>query len=421
MPLNQIKYDDPSGFGFVRPVQSGRTVVSYPFIQNGDRGTVVYSRTFYQLESAYKPIAPGTERDSVWVGGDPNAYNLPDSPPEHTGIGDLMRFTRSYARIPPTQTTYPGSQYIQLPVVANNYGTESSIAVFDYSTGTDAGSGYFNKNGGAIYTEYQQALYGPTKAPTGARVPGKATAGTFTLTYGANTTAALNWNDADATINAAVNALASVTAAGLTFSINNALSTVTGGGLVIAITVGSTLSALTLNGGSLTVSTSNHPTTQINSSTSQDILLADHITVSSHGLNTGLTLAAVYARTTPIIITMATGSWGSVDANTLWLPTGSTYGDVVFVGTYSRAFQAGKSCLLRTKVVETFALPGISVGITTASDIATDFGLQNAEDFISAMVNQTGFQTYSVDGPAFWMGGPIYRLETLKINLDDIS
>lgn len=326
---------------------------------------------------------------------------------------------RKFSRIPTTETAFPGSRYIQLPALANDYGTGSTIPVQSYPTLVDVGTGVYNTGAAAIFTDYHQSLFGAVKIPT-AKVIGYATGGTFTLTYGANTTAALNWNDSGATIAAAINGLASVISAGLTASVSNVLSTVTGGDLIITWTVGSTSVPVTMNG-SLTITTSNHPTTQIDSVTQQDILLPDHLTVTSHSFNTGVSLATLIDRAgTPGIVVVATANWGSIDANTLWVPTAGSGNNYIAVGPFARSYVPGQTYLLRVKQPELFYLPGVSTGITTPADIPVPADLQNPADFVSAILTLTGFQTYQSEGPASWMGTLIYRMAKIQINLDDL-
>lgn len=123
-----FKYDLSNGA--ITPVQDGRTAVTYPFLPNGSIGPKVYTRRLLQQEAYYVPATMGLERDSVWAGGDPSAYLIAETSPEHTGIGDLLRFTRSYARIPATQTVY-GSRVIQRPVMHDIKSGSSYAVSFD--------------------------------------------------------------------------------------------------------------------------------------------------------------------------------------------------------------------------------------------------------------------------------------------------
>lgn len=324
---------------------------------------------------------------------------------------------RKFARIPAPQTSFPGSRYFSLPVITNDLDGLSSLPVTAYPINQALGNGFYNA-AGAVYTESGQKLYGPTKA-AGARAAGYATAGTFTITFGANTTAALNWNDSGATIAAAINGLASVVSAGLTCTVSNDLANTAGGVLTITWTVGSTLTPVTFNGGSLTQTTANHPTTQVVNSANQVCRLADQVTVTGHGFNTSLDLAVV--RSTDSILVITTGSWGSVDSNTLWVPTNQGVGPYIYFGPFFKTYVAGGTYLLRTKEIETFYLPGVSTGITTVADITSPLGLQNPADMIAAIMSLTGFQTYQSEGPRAWEGTLIYSVKSVQINLDDFA
>lgn len=358
--------------------------------------------------------APNIEINEVMDGTDPFAYLCVEN--EVTPANGVGFFPRRYARIPASQTSYPGSRYFPLPNVTNDFDGLSALPAYTYPLNSNVGNGFYNSAASAIYTDYQQALYGATKALS-LKVIGVASGGTFTLTYGANTTGALNWNDSGATIATAINGLASVIAAGLTATVSNGLATATGGTLTITWTAGSTLTALTMNS-SLTLTTADHPTTQIVSSASQVIRMTDQYTATGHGLSTGLALATVRANDTLLIIT--TANWGSVDSNTLWLPTTGSVGDYAFVGTYKRVYVPGRVYLLRTKLVEDFFLPGVTTGITTPGDITVDIGLQNPADFINGLLTLSSWQIYDTDGPAAWLGGPQYRRAYTSIQLDDI-
>ena len=123
-----FKYDLSNGA--ITPVQEGRTAVTYPFLPNGSIGPKVYTRKLLQQEAYYVPATMGLERDSVWAGGDPQAYLISESSPEHVGIGDMLRFTRSYARIPAAQTVY-GSRAIQRPIMHDIFSGSSYAVSFD--------------------------------------------------------------------------------------------------------------------------------------------------------------------------------------------------------------------------------------------------------------------------------------------------
>lgn len=400
--------------GLTSGLNYGVDRIVYPFLNYPvqDTNTKLYEVTRWGLVANYVPqnaLAP--------YASNPNAYLVDES---ELSIDQLQqaRYVLKYSTIPPQETSFPGSRYIPLPAVTNDFGSLSSMPVTTYPVILSVGVGYFNSAATAIYTEYQQSLYGATKA-TGARVIGYATGGTFTLTYGASTTSALNYNDSAATIQTAINGLASVISAGLTATVSNDLANATLGGTISITWAGaSTFTPLTLNGGSLTVTTSNHPTTQVTTSANQTIRLADQYTITSHGFSTSVALAAVATDSTIHVI--ATANWGSVDSNTIWLPNYGTAVTWAYVGPFSRTYVPGQTYLLRVQQLENFYLPGISANISSPANIPVPADLQNPPNFVSALLTKTGFQTYQSEGPAPWPMGPrMYRLAQIQINMGD--
>lgn len=353
--------------------------------------------------------------------GDLFAYLVKETSPQNV-TSTTAQLHRMFARIPADETSYPGSRYIPLPSVTNTYGPTSSIPAYSYSPYLSVGSGYYDTAAGAIYTEFSNALYGPAKVPT-SRVAGVASGGTFTLSYGANTTAALNWNDAGATIAAAINGLASVSSSGLTASVTNSLAGATGGSILIQWITGGTSIPVLMNAASLTISTSKNPTTEINDVITQDILLPDHFTITGHGFSGSVALSAILQLLSTGAVSMvlqAVGEWGVIDANTIWFPTVGNVSTFLFAAPFKMTLGAGQTILTRTKVVESFYLPGVSDGITTPADIPNPADLQQASAFVYALLNDTGYQTYQSEGPAPWMDSLIYSVKRVEINLDDL-
>jgi hypothetical protein len=359
--------------------------------------------------------APNLEINETLDGSDPFAYLVGES--EVDAASGVGYFRRTHARIPGSQTNYPGSRYIGFPSLYNKAGSSSTLTTVDVPTGISLGNGYYL--GGAAYTSGDQKIY-RTKAIT-ATTYAKASAGTFTITYGANTTAALNYNDSAATIKTAVDALASVTADGITTTWTNYLSTA--GYLIVTITITGVVPSnwpkyFTMTATGLTVSTSKNPVTIVSTGNIQFIYLPDHHTITSHGFDTAKRLA--FVNTAGRLLATASGSWGSIDANTIWYPTlGDSTILALYAGDYTADIDASGVRLVRTRTVETFSLPGVTTGITTPADITVSTGMQNPTDFYYALANSTGWQTYETQGPAKWNDSQIYRLETTEVNLSD--
>lgn len=354
--------------------------------------------------------APNLDPDDIF------AYMVQEQAPRNYNSA-VASVARKFGRIPAPQISYPGSRYIPLPGV-NSLGTSVESVAVDWQYNNSIGPAFYLTESNYLFLETQNSFYGTMKLQT-ARVIGVASAGTFTLTFGANTTAALAWNASNATIKAAIDGLASVTAAGLTSTVLNFLSTGTGGQLQVTWS-GNTSTALTMNAGSLTVTTSANVTTTFNSSAIQIIYLPDHYTITAHGFNTALDLAVRGIQDNNVYY-FPTGKWGSIDANTVWISnlTSTNYG--VLFGTFVRSYFPGQTFLVRTRVTETFYLPGVTVGITTPADIASPIGLQNPADFIDAILTASGFELYQSEGPQPWMGTLIYVVKSVDINVSDFT
>jgi hypothetical protein len=396
------------------PQPVGAPVYTWPFAKLGNF-------TDFQLVQRYKQDQAAFLRDrfsGAYRHGESThpqhteAFLCVTSDPTVTETG-LFEFTRTYSTLPGTQTSYPGSRYIAFPRPVNGYGSGDYLPAYDLEFNQALGQGYYQS--GAIWTSADTRLY-QAKAIT-ATTAGRASAGTFTLTYGANTTAALAYNAAAATIEAALNGLASTSSDGITFAVTNDLNTV--GRLWIRPTLTSVPSGwpkkVTMDATGLTVTTSKNPVTAYQDSTNQFIYLPDHHTISSHGFNTSNRLALVVKNSR--LTALPSGAWGSVDANTIWAPTAGATG-VAYAGDYKRLYVPG-SILVRTRVLETFALPGVTGGITTPADIAVADGCQLPEVLFPALVGASGWQPYDPDGPAPWIG-PIHRLGMTYVNLDDV-
>lgn len=423
-----------AGAVFVQPSTDGSTV-SYAgnialglYVWGAQLERAAFAGPYISTTAALRTISsPGLDylRASSLPSdpGDLFSYLVREMSPQNI-TSTIAQVRRMFARIPAEETSYPGSRYIPLPSVQNNYGDSDSIPVYSISPIIQtSGVGYYDTDATAIFTTFENALYGPVKA-TGARVAGYATGGTFTLTYGASTTGALNYNDAGATIAAAINGLASIISAGLTASVTNVLATSTGGSLLIIWTAGGTVSQVTMNAGSLTVTTSQNPTTEVATLVNQSILLPDHLTITAHGFNPAVGLATINQINSTAenrILIHPIGGWGVIDANTIWAGTGGSVSTYLFAGSFAMTLNSGQTFLLRTREVEGFYLPGVSVGISTPADIPNPADLQGNSAFVFALLTQTGFQTYQSEGPQPWMDSLIYSLKRIEINLDDIT
>lgn len=435
-----FKFDDP--FGFIRPVQDGPTQVAYPFLGRGDRGTKAYTRSLLQRASSYVPAVLGFERDSVWEGGDPAAYLIAETSPEPAGVGDLVRFSRTYARIPPDQVTYLERQYLGKPEYSptdafNPFDVASGLAVsvgnaFSFSqwSTTYGAASYSSSNG--IYTIDDGSIYAGVKVPS-SQTAGRATAGTFTLSYGGDTTAALAYNAAASTIDAALNGLAAVVSAGITFASRvgtNYIAATSGGMLQWSVTGGTEAarqSKVTVNVGGLTISTSAHAATAVIGSSQQWISLPTHLAISGHGFDSSKSLALIWGSANTMIV--ASGDWGVIDANTIWVPN---YSNNTLTASYAGIYSGtlvlpGASTYTagirfpRRRLTEKFYLPGVTAGISAVTDIPVPADLQNPNDFLTMLLSvPSGYEVYRVEGPSPWLDGPIYRVAIEELYFPDL-
>lgn len=170
------------------PTEVGRAQIEYPFKKNGDRTTRIVKRTYKQLAGNFTPTALGSP-DATFS----DHYLIEETDPQPTQTG-LEAFTRTYATIPTTQTV-PSSVILSKPSLSGtfpqDYGSfrifqpDATLLRYDvYATQTvlsDSGA--------------------PSFAPTG---------GSYTLSFGGATTAAIAYNASSATVQTELNALAPV-------------------------------------------------------------------------------------------------------------------------------------------------------------------------------------------------------------------
>lgn len=414
---------------------------SYSYAGNTSSGIYAYRPTLVAGSYERIPLIDTTTATRSILS--PDVY--PDDPfafivweqekPEKTENEELIWFRR-YATIPKPQTYYPGSRNFPKPSYTADApfnpfdaGATQLGSVINFANSASLGEGTYSAATG-IYSSGDGKIYNPVKVP-GARTACYATGGTFTLTYKSSTTGALSYSASEATIAAAINGLADIIADGITVTVPaNALgNSSTGGGLDIALT-GATAStpAITLDATSLTVNLSKNPKTAIISSSYQQIKLPVHHTVTAHGFDTSRALVVNYSSLSNTLV-YAAGEWGSIDANTIWVPMhGNNVGPATLAGTYASSYTVtasstyvGGNRLARTKATETFYLAGVSAGITTIDDVVTPTGLQNPTTFLAALLTPlTGFQSYDSDGPAPWKETVIHVLRNEYVKFEDL-
>ncbi len=224
MSANRILLDGRYAAGFY----VGRGAVGYPFRGNGDTRSLVVTRQWRVRATHYVPATLGVDRDPAF----PDAYIIAESDPQPTGFGDVMQTTRVFARIPETQRT-PATIVVSKPNIPGD-DTFPKVLGSYLVTQPDSTLPRFD-------AYYRQTVTSDTGAP--GFYP---TGGTYTLTFGGNTTGSLNYNDSAATVEAALDALTSVSNRGgvtLTGSYNSA------GGFAVTF---ASYAQITIASGSLT-------------------------------------------------------------------------------------------------------------------------------------------------------------------------
>lgn len=179
------------GYG-VAPGEIGRPIFEYPFAMNGDILSTSLTRTYKQRPQYYARTPLGTPDQQYG-----NMYLINEGVPQFTPTG-MFLFQRRYSKIPSTQTV-PTSRVITRPALSGTfpqvYGAyrlfqpDSTLVQFD--------------------AYYAQTVISDSGAP--GFYP---TGGTWTLTFGANTTAAIAYNASAATAETAIDLLASMIAYG---------------------------------------------------------------------------------------------------------------------------------------------------------------------------------------------------------------
>lgn len=181
----------------------GPQELEYPFRNNGDRISSLFEQEFWQRKETFVPetlpVPHPTERDS---------YLIDETKPVEFLAG-LLKFTRTYSRIP-NQQTIPGSRFIPKPSLPGEFPQVSGNSLILQPEE--------NVPRWVFYTQI------PVTSDSGVPNGDHPTGGTFTVTVGASTTAALAYNITAAALQSAINALSSVSTYG-TVTVTGAYTT----------------------------------------------------------------------------------------------------------------------------------------------------------------------------------------------------
>lgn len=375
---------------FTNATQDGPARIFYPFINaatkdNVTKGTV---RNYVVVPSSYTPAA-ALSTDSA----DNTQYLINES--ELTVEGGLGRFSRTYCKVPTDQVDYSSIVITKPAFPTNDY-----AGAWVDSTSATATVNIFSAAIAATMSWY----------PTG---------GTFTITFGANTTSALNTTDSNATIAAAINGLASVIAASFTVSVTNALTT--SGLLTItkASGVGSFGSTdFSMNAGSMTPAVNVGRSGFSNTVFISTIRQSPNANKTSHGLSNAASIR----------ISSTTGGGTLTIVNSIVDNNNFTFAwNIASIGnsyyrTFSRTYTPGTDRVL-TKQTDKFYLPTITPGITTAADIPVpDVAINDTQLLNLIAGSATGFQNYDAEPVTGWPSdqSPVYRQRFIQINVDNL-
>lgn len=365
---------------------------------------------------------------------DPMAYLVLEEDPKLPNSRTAI-VARQFARVP-LQQIRTSTMPITKPTAPNSgNGSQTFAAQLSNNvspTNLGVGSYYSASSGGYLFPP-NNTVFGPLKVGT---VPAQtpASSGQFRVKYKNSTTANLNYNDANATINAAINGLADVISDGITVSVANAFNGGGQGYLQITLTAGSTASFFIVDANSFNAASNSLFTAFINSTT-QYIVIGHRVTIASHGFSAtgdllGVSTLVSDSQLDPAIIlkpqpvSLVSGSWAVVDANTIafdgrYSGVQWSAGAYTLYAPYLRTYTPGPDNVT-IQIVEDFYLPGVTPGITTADDIPVPDPLINDTAFLEEVLTvATGFVNYNADPMDNWKG-PIYRVTQRQIDMADV-
>ena len=259
---------------------------------------------------------------------------------------------------------------------------------------------------------------------------GKLNSGTFVVSLFSQNTSAIAYNANVATVQSAINALSNVqlrgnvvvTSSGLTTILNNTNS-------VASFSIGfsnnaftSSATSLTPTGSSITVSKTDGTIGR-----TQNVALASSsatrtIYATAHEIDAGETIylrnsASVFANIAPSKVTV-------IDANTIQLSVASSdswasVASFTEIGPRTKAGYTPGSAVIRSTTTTDFYLPGVTSGITTASDIPIPVDESSTATFLQAVFSGQDNVNVRVGELRQWRG-PILQVDRTSVNSSDV-
>jgi hypothetical protein len=387
----------------------GRPAFSFPFTANGDVTSFLIEREWRQSAASYVPGRQGVDKDPVFN----NAYLVGETAPATLLIGDIISTRRTYARIPADQVNY-SSRSLTKPTIPNEGSVEFSLN--NYPTAVEVATAVLNNTGIWATTD---AVFAPFVTLNANLTTGVASGGTFAVTYKASTTGAIAYNESNANIATAINALADIISDGITVSCSNALAST--GILNVTATAGNFASnTMTMDLTNTTVNTSKVSWTYASSVTTRALSITGELIVGdTSDMSAAAALLLVNTSNTGWVVPAA--NWAVKNVSTLQVPAligiGGGYGTIAYAASQLRTYTPGTT-VLSARITEKFYLPGVTAGISIVTDIPITVPNISDADIIAAVLASGGSNFAAVDfqGPERWRDGPIYR--TVKTEID---
>jgi hypothetical protein len=246
----------------------------------------------------------------------------------------LATFERIYSKLPPTQTV-PGTTMVNKPSIP------ASTAYDLYKNGSlvraAAGGLYSNTHLFDFSSQTSYDIFGTVLVPVWGFV-GAPTSGTWDFTYKGSTTTR-NYNDSNATVAAAINALASIIADGITVTVINGPFATTGL-IQVRPTVGAWLAEPTVSGASLGPALAQTIDVYVSGADRIVSTRSKATFTSAHGVSD--TAKPIALRSSAVNI-IASGKWSVFDSTTLLFSQGAVAGTANLIAPYLRNYTPGSA------------------------------------------------------------------------------
>lgn len=407
------------------PLETGHSVPRFPFLVQGDRTTRIQPRHYVQLASAYEPGVPGVDRDLSPPSAaddprlyDPTAFLLHETDPAPMGLAHVVRFTRTFSRIPPT-IHEPASRLFDRPVL---HGIKSGST---YAVSFDEGDSSHLFSTRQTVTAISSLTLGETDVDVAAEAFGTLPASTFAIVDSADGTTSPVMTTAAATMQSAI---ASACGALDSVAVSSAPGSLTISWVGIVKSIGTSATGVTMSGGaglngSVTFTAARATVTDTQAPDPDGSVRT--LSVATHGGAAGDKVALWNGDTligTTQVVTAASG--------TFTIPLKALPGEDDKVTTIAFAKDAGDRVAngpidCSARLVRRFYLPGITTGIASMADIPTFTPVTAPLSWLGALVAylaSPSSATYAVVETAAlsrWENSPILEKDVVEIQMAD--